>query len=71
MKESRITDSKQIAYLNLHGVNFKRFIREGNKKVFIYEDSELVDKLISEFYNSDISKYMGCYENIKTLIFRT
>jgi len=71
MTEARITDSKQIAYLNLKGVNFSRFIREGNKKVFIYEDGNLVDKLISDFYNSDISKYMGCYENIKTLIFRT
>jgi len=69
--ETRITDSKQIAYLNLRGVNFSRFIREGNKKVFVYEDKDLVDLLLAEFYNSDISKYMGCYENIKTLIFRT
>jgi len=69
--ETRIIDSKQVAYLNLKGVNFTRFIREGNKKVFIYEDKELVDLLLAEFYNSDISKYMGCYENIKTLIFRT
>jgi len=69
--ETRIIDSKQVAYLNLKGVNFTRFIREGNKKVFVYEDKELVDSLISEFYNSEISKYMGCYENIKTLIFRT
>jgi|GEM_PF-4729559 len=71
MKEVKITDSKQIAYLNFKGVNFIRFIREGNKKVFIYEDGEIVDKLITEFYNSEISKYFGCYENIKTLIFRT
>ena len=69
--ETRIIDSKQVAYLNLKGVNVTRFIREGNKKVFVYEDKELVDSLISEFYNSEISKYMGCYENIKTLIFRT
>ena len=69
--EVKITDSKQIAFLNMKGVNFIRFIREGNKKVFIYEDKDLVDKLLAEFYNSDISKYMGCYENIKTLIFRT
>ena len=69
--ETRIIDSKQVAYLNLKGVNFTRFIREGKKKVFVYEDKELVDSLISEFYNSEISKYMGCYENIKTLIFRT
>ncbi|HEY8889443.1 MAG TPA: DUF5659 domain-containing protein [Clostridium sp.] len=71
MREVKITDSKQIAYLNFKGVNFKRFIREGNKKVFIYEDGDLVDTLVSEFYNSEISKYLGCYENIKTLIFRT
>ena len=69
--EAKLTDSKQIAYLNLKGVNFTRFIREGNKKVFVYADKELVDSLLAEFYNSDISKYMGCYENIKTLIFRT
>jgi len=69
--EAKITDSKQIAYLNLKGVNFTRFVREGNKKVFIYADKELIDSLLAEFYNSDISKYMGCYENIKTLIFRT
>jgi hypothetical protein len=71
MQEARITDSKQVAYLNFKGIDFKEFVREGNKKVFIYEDSELVDKLVTEFYNSEISKYFGCYENIKTLIFRT
>lgn len=69
--ETKITDSKQIAFLNMKGVHFTKFIREGNKKIFVYEDKELVDKLLADFYNSDISKYMGCYENIKTLIFRT
>mgnify|MGYP000895454016 FL=1 len=67
----RLTDSKQIAFLNFKDVKFKKFIREGNKKVFLYEDEELVDKLVGDFYNSEISKYMACYENIKTLIFRT
>jgi len=71
MSEIRLTDTKQIAYLNLRNVNFTRFIREGNKKVFIYEDNELIDEMLKDFYNSDISKYMGCYENIKTLVFRS
>ena len=71
MLETRLTDSKQIAYLNYKGINFVKFIREGNKKVFIYQDRELVDEMLKDFYNSDISKYLGCYENIKTLIFRS
>jgi len=71
MAEARITDSKQIAYLNYKNINFTRFIREGNKKVFIYEDTELIDEMLKDFYNSEVSKYMGCYENIKTLLFRT
>jgi len=71
MTEARITDSKQIAYLNYKNINFTKFIREGNKKVFIYEDAELVDEMLKDFYNSEISKYFGCYENIKTLIFRS
>ena len=71
MSEIRLTDTKQIAYLNFCNINFTRFIREGNKKVFIYKDSELIDEMLKDFYNSDISKYMGCYENIKTLVFRS
>lgn len=69
--EIRLTDMKQIAFLNMRGVKWKKFIRDKNKKIFIYENKEQVDSLLSEFYNSEISKYIGCYENIKTLVFRS
>lgn len=67
-----LTDIKQIAFLQLKGVHFDSFTREGKKKIFHYKESqEYIDKLIAEFYTSNISKYMGIYEEFKTLIFRT
>lgn len=69
--EIELTDIKQIAYLNMCGINFKRFVRKGNKKIFYYENSSLIDEKIKDFYNSDISRFLGCYENIKTLVYRT
>ena len=69
--EIRLTDSKQIAYLLMKGVKFKKFIREGNKKVFIYDNQEQVDELLANFYTSEVSDFIGHYEQIKTLIFRS
>lgn len=69
--EIKLTDSKQIAYLSMKGVKFKKFIRDGNKKVFIYDNSDQVDLYLAEFYNSEVSDFIGHYEQIKTLIFRS
>jgi hypothetical protein len=68
----QLTDMKQIAYLSMKGIKFDRFERDGNKKVFYFnETQEEIDKIIAEYYNSDCSKFFNCYENIKTLVYRT
>jgi hypothetical protein len=71
MEEIKITDMKQVAYLNMKGIEIKRVIKEGNKKLFYFSNPKLINDLIVEYYNSDISKFLGCYENIKTLVYRT
>jgi hypothetical protein len=71
MEDIKITDMKQVAYLNMRGIEIKKVVREGNKKLFHFDNPELVNQLIVEYYNSDISKFLGCYENIKTLVYRT
>jgi hypothetical protein len=68
----QLTDMKQIAYLSMKGIKFDRFERDGNKKVFYFnETQEEIDKIIAEYYNSDCSRFFNNYENIKTLVYRT
>jgi hypothetical protein len=71
MEERRLTDMKQVAYLMMKDAKFNDLIRDGNKKIFVFPDGELVDKLLIEYYNSDVSRFIQCYENVKTLVYRS
>jgi hypothetical protein len=69
---AKLTDIKQIAYLQYIGVEYDYFERNGNTKVFIFErDQKEIDRYIADFYKSDFSKYISYLENLKTMVYRT
>jgi hypothetical protein len=49
MEERKLTDMKQVAYLMMRGAKFNDMIRDSNKKIFVFPDGELVDKLLVEY----------------------
>ncbi len=67
----RIGDIKLVAYLQMRGINFTTFEREGSRKYFIYKESqEEIDKYISDYYKSEVSEFFGYFESLKTLALR-